>query len=193
MSRFAEALAVQHPDHGIAIPEPLERAWAWCEAQGWGIQRESAYYVTPYAGSRRLGVVFDSGATLDGWFEPGAPGADRLLPFADLDSSGGVAALWRDDAGEIRVVGLGGEGEVGILAEDAVDFLRLVAIGYDEVGNYLDGPPEDEEAREAHAPFRAFVAESFGVEVPEHWHYAEPDPFNAWVAQVLGEEYAAFR
>jgi len=159
MSRFAEALAVQHPDHGIAIPEPLERAWAWCEAQGWGIQRESAYYVTPYAGSRRLGVVFDSGATLDGWFEPGAPGADRLLPFADLDSSGGVAALWRDDAGETRVVGLGGEGEVGILAEAAVDFLRLGALGLDAGGNQLDGSAGEGEARAAHAPFRAVGAD----------------------------------
>ena len=47
-----------------------------------------------------------------------------------------MAAFWLDDAGKQRIVHLGsGSGStlVCILAEEAIDFLRLLAIGYDEI------------------------------------------------------------
>ncbi|WP_134322588.1 hypothetical protein [Cumulibacter soli] len=191
MSRFAEELTPTLPA-GLSIPEPLERAFTWMEDQGWGLQNEHGYYMTPYAGEAQLGVVFTPSASLMGWFEPDEAGYDRLAPFVELDGSGGLGVLWLDDAGDIRIGALGSDGAVSLLADNAVDFLRLVAIGYDEVGEFIEGEPFEEESVEAHAEFRAWVEAEFGVEIPEHWSFPEPDPFNAWVNQVKGLEYRTY-
>ncbi|MFF2654307.1 hypothetical protein [Streptomyces sp. NPDC058045] len=191
MSNFADQLRTRLPDDFV-IPEPLERAWSWMEAQGWGSSNSHDYYLTPYAGERQLGVVFSPGLTLDGWFEAGDTGFDRLVPFVDLDGSGSLGVLWSDDRRDIQVGALGGEGQVSLLAENTLDFLRLVAIGYEEVGSYLDGEPEDEEAVEGHAAFRSWVQDEFDVVVPNAWRYADPDPFNAWVSAVKGGEHTTY-
>ena len=47
-----------------------------------------------------------------------------------------MAAFWLDDDGKQKIVHLGsGSGStlVCVLADDCVDFLRLLAIGYDEI------------------------------------------------------------
>jgi len=49
---------------------------------------------------------------------------------------GSVAAFWLDDDGNQKIVHIGsGSGSMlaCVLAEDPVDFLRLIAIGYDEI------------------------------------------------------------
>lgn len=191
MSKFATLLATKLPA-GLELPAALLRAWDWMEGQGWGLETSNGYYLVPYAGTAMQGVAFAAEASLNGWFEPGEPGFDRLLPFVELDGSGGVGVLWLDDDDQVRVAGLGSEGQVGLLAENALEFLRLVAIGYDEVGDFLTEEPEDEESVEAHAAFRAWVQTELGVQVPAHWQYADPDPFGAWVARMKGEEYSPF-
>lgn len=190
MSRLAELLQPSIPA-GITIPEPLERAWSWMEAQGFGVETAHGYVLTPYAGRAELGIVFSATESLAGWFEPGEPGHDRLLPLGQTDGTGSFAALWLDPAGVQRFVLLGSEGERLHLADDAVDLLRLVAIGYRELNDYSlpEEPDEDEdgESVSALADFRAWVGTELGVEVPPHWEVREPDPFAAWVAEVRGE------
>lgn len=191
MSTFAAQLQTRLPV-GFAIPEPLERAWTWMEARGWGRAAAHGYYLTPYAGERQLGVVFSSALELDGWFDAGQPGFDRLVPFVELDGGGSVGVLWMDDDGEIQVGALGGGGQVCLLAANALDFLRLVAIGYDEIGMFLNGEPSDDESVDGHAEFRRWVQAEFDVVVPAAWQYADPDPFNVWVNEVTGREYATY-
>ncbi|MCC2592434.1 hypothetical protein LKO27_03225 [Tessaracoccus sp. OS52] len=185
MSRMHELLKESLSD-GMSIPEPLERAWAWMEERGWGSDMGGQYHLTPYPGERQLGVVFVSNGSLDGWFEPGDPAQERLLPIAEISGSGSLAALWLDDDGAVRFVALDSMGSSYVLADSAVDFLRLTAIGYEEiVGWFLALPPESDEAVEAHREFRTWVEETFDVEVPERWFkVSDPDPFAAWLESV---------
>lgn len=175
---------------GTVLPEPLTRAWAWMEARGFGLTNENGYFLTPYPGDRQLGVVFTPGESLAGWFEPGEPGHGDLVPLGQIAGDGSLCALW-NDSGATRFVALGSDGEAFLLADSAVDFLRLIAIGYSEIPfpDCLAEPPgeEDADAVAAHAPFRAWVEEEFGVEVPRHWRAVEPDPFDAWIDRVKGE------
>jgi hypothetical protein len=169
---------------GFTIPEPLERAWNWMEAQGWGLDNGNGYFLTPYAGTRQLGAVFSADESLDGWFEPGDAGFDQLVPLAQISGDGGTAAAWID-GDQVRFVALGSE--TFLLADSAVDFLRLLAIGHSDLNSWdLELEPEDEDAVEGHAPFRAWVESEFEVAVPACWTAADPDPFQAWVEGVRG-------
>lgn len=192
MSNLAQLLTPKLPNT-MTIPEPLERAWTWMEAQGWGFENQHGYFLTPYAGTSELGIVFSPTESLTGWFEPNEEGHDRLLPLGQTDGTGSFAALWRDPGDALRFVLLGSEGERLYLADDAVDFLRLLAIGYLELDSYaiVEAPIEDdEESVAALADFRAWVEREFEVTVPSHWSLREPDPFDAWVAEVKGEGVA---
>ncbi|MFD0556455.1 hypothetical protein ACFQ3B_05285 [Stackebrandtia endophytica] len=192
MSKFSDLLNTRRSDDSPAVPSELDRAWTWMESRGWIVDNGNDYYLTPYAGEQQLGVVFAAHLSLEGWFEPDEAGFDQLIPFVELDGAGSVGVLWNGEDGHTRIGALGGEGHVSLLAENALDFLRLIAIGYDEVGSFLDGEPEEPESVEAHAEFRTWVQSEFGVEVPAHWHYADPDPFNSWVARLKGTEYSPF-
>ncbi|HVT82859.1 MAG TPA: hypothetical protein VHM90_19630, partial [Phycisphaerae bacterium] len=60
----------------------------------------------------------------------------KLCIFATTGGEGSMAALWLGDDGVQRIVHLGsgsGSTMVCVLTEDPVDFLRLLAIGYDEI------------------------------------------------------------
>ncbi len=60
----------------------------------------------------------------------------RLLVFAQSGADGSECALWLDDEGHTQIVHIGsGSGSVMtcILVKNALDFLRLLAIGYDEI------------------------------------------------------------
>lgn len=82
------------------------------------------------------------------WFDESIPDpAARLWPFAQTGGEGSTAALWRDGEGRVRIVHLGsGSGSMMtcVLADDAVDFLRLLAIGYREIcwNAEFGAPPE---------------------------------------------------
>jgi hypothetical protein len=185
-SRLTELLS-PHAPSGLVVPPELDRAWSWMEDQGWGADNGNGYFLTPYAGRRQLGIVFSDDAGLTGWFEPGQPGHDRLLTIGEIDGSGGRAVLWLADDGSVQVGALGSEGEAYLLATSATDFLRLAAIGYRELESfYLSSPSDDPDSVEGHAAFRAWVEAELGLEVPEHWQLADPDPFAAWVDATLG-------
>ena len=192
------AATLDLPDD-LAVPDEMIRAWAWMEANGELHQRDDSdgrTFLTPYTGERQLGIVFDSGATLTGWFgdeEVEARVARRVLPFAEISGDGGIGALWLDDDGATRFVALTTDGETFVLADSAVDFLRLVAVGYDELRSWTIGtdvaeldPEEDDfllECVEALAPFRSWVEQEFGTTVPTAWSQVDPDDngFATWI------------
>ena len=75
------------------------------------------------------------------------------------------------------------------LAGSAIDFLRVVAIGFRELLAWnLDGeaPDEDEdgESVEALTEFRSWVEAEFAVEVPQTWTAAADAEFEAWLAPL---------
>ena len=62
--------------------------------------------------------------------------AQRLLSFAQSGGEGSECALWLDDEGRTQIVHIGsGSGSMMtcILVKNALDFLRLLAVGYDEI------------------------------------------------------------
>lgn len=173
-----------------ALPDDLERAWVWLEGHGYGIETPGGYYVTVSSGEDS-DILFTASTTLEGWLEPGASGHADLLPIGEADGSGSITALWRDgDA--VRAVLLGSEGERGILAQDAREFLTLLAIGYDELSGLTLGA-EPEQPVDV-AQFREWLEETFEVTVPGAWPALSAhadDDFGSWLAAQLGEESGA--
>ncbi len=115
---------------------------------------------------------------------------ERLVPFCKTGGDGSYAAFWVDDAGATQIVHLGsgsGSTMIGLMVDDPVDFLRLLAVGYDELCwpeqhgmtpaevYEEEYPAEDyegmEDEREPLPPvpvaLQAWVAETFDVTIPE--------------------------
>lgn len=186
---------------GLTFPDSLCRAWSFMESQAWrGEDAEGYPFLTPYPGDAQLGPVFSAGLSIRGWLNPEAPGAERVIPIAETDGSGGMAAIWIDSAGKSRFVALSSEGAEAVrLADTPVDFLRLVAVGYSEFTDWAFGaPPEsfddssDEESGMpdsvvAHSRFRAWVESEFEVTVPDLWSVEDDAEFNAWIGPLIDE------
>ena len=130
------------------------------------------------------------------WFGSGVPGVEgRIVPFARTGGDGSHAAFWLDDEGRPRIVHLGSEGLACLLGRTSLDFLRLLAIGYEEIsGDCLDGPDEPPTKAGRNADFRSWLVERYGVTVPETAAeilgqvpdvLAEnsDDPFRRWVRE----------
>jgi hypothetical protein len=202
---------------GMILPAPLERLFGWIEANG-------LYDDTP---RRRIGYLFPQSEMKAGWTDSGRPGgtgisfaaegnADlrywfrtddpevmrRLCVFARTGADGSMAAFWLADDGSQKIVHLGsgsGSTMLCVLADDPVDFLRLIAIGYDEIcwGEELTEPPgaNREFVVQPNQLFADWVGKTFGVTIPERGSdiVADPvsmdapassDPFWQWVAKV---------
>lgn len=175
----------------VAVPDELERAWTWMEDRGHGLATEHGYFLTPYPGEAELGVVFTDSVTLDHWFPDDVDPVvfDRLVPLATISGDGSMAALWSDDDGQVRVVALESEGSAYVLADSALDFLRLCAVGYrDLIAVYLGAEPDDPEAIAAVAKFRTWVEQTFDTKVPEEWPQVGEDEFTDWLNAAMGIE-----
>ena len=98
----------------------------------------------------------------------------RLCVFAQTGAEGSMGALWLDDAETTRIVHLGsGSGSTltCVLADNAVDFIRLLAIGYDEIcwSEEFPFPPntiEEDFKVEPNVEFQEWVKMTFDVEIP---------------------------
>lgn len=186
MSDFAAALAVHRPDWP-ELPEALERAWQWCEHQGFEIESGDATLLS-VTDDDASAVVFDSALSLAGWFEPGAPGYADVLPLVEASGSGTLLALWRD-GDHTRVVLLGSDGDRGVLADDPEGLLALLAVGYDEIDGYTLGDEPEEPVDTA--AFRDWVQQDLGIVVPGAWPAIEDDAFGAWIDGLRGEPASA--
>lgn len=182
MGDLYDQLAAVLPD-GMSVPGPLALLFEWIEERGYYSddgpdgKRVGFLYPPPGQHDTRLGTCiefFAEGFPRHYYFganTPSAPG--RLCVFASSGADGSMAALWLDDDGATRIVHLGsGSGStlICVLAENAVDFLRLCAIGYDEIcwGEELLAPPRRESDRHArpNTPFRDWVAATFSATIP---------------------------
>lgn len=199
------------------MPRELEELFGWIEAKG-------MYVDDPDVG--RMGFLFPEQELRDGWTETERPGGtvvqffsedsselrywfgheradvlNRLLVFARTGSDGSMAALWLDPSGVQKIVHLGsGSGStlVCVLADQPIDFLRLLAIGYDEIcwPNVFADPPNTGDVElfvHPNEPYRAWLKSTFGVDIPataseivKHPDDMDADthvdPFAKWVA-----------
>ena len=175
---------------GTKVPMPIQQLYEWIEQQG---------FFTDSADTNRIGFLYpdeklqasqtengrDGGTSIEFmaegsrhlhyWF-----GAEydevnqRLCVFAKTGGEGSMAAFWLSDAGEVKIVHLGsGSGSLlnCVLADNSVDFLRLLAIGYDEIcwDDEFGAPPQDnaEFIVQPNTEFQNWVKETFKVTIPE--------------------------
>ncbi len=147
-------------------------------------------------------VATSEQARADGqaWFGEVIPNIEgRLVPFARTGGDGSHVALWLDDEGRRQIVHLGSEGLVCLLGQTPLDFLRLLAIGYEEIsGDCLgapDAPPADSGVN---AAYRAWLVERYDVtipamaseilgDIPNILAEASDDPFWCWVHKAQEE------
>jgi hypothetical protein len=183
MTGFADTVIASFPET-LAPPDPLVQFFRWLETNApihvWQEGRPSAV-VNPDDPNLSMLVEPVDPELVQDWTKRDAAASRRLAPFLRTGGDGSYAALWSDDHGSIRIVHLGsGSGSTMLctLAADPVDFLRLLAIGYDEISapEIFDQTPEEvlieygeEPSERPHlhdSPLRRWVESTFGVTVP---------------------------
>lgn len=204
---------------GMYLPSPLKALFSWIETNDLYIDRPTG---------ERIGFLFPEAELKQGWTETERPGGtiieffakgnvnlkywfgheraevmNRLCVFANTGAEGSMAALWLAPGGEQKIVHLGsGSGSimVCVLAEDPIDFLRLLAVGYDEIcwGDEYASPPNlDLTSGLVVRPnylFRRWVETTFYVNIPatgseivayphDMGRAGSEDQFDQWVAE----------
>jgi hypothetical protein len=124
----------------------------------------------------------------------------RLLPFAQADGKGSFYALWAQEASEnsstFPVLAFGGEGGAGVVAENVIGLLRLIAFDTEPMVDgtiFFDKDEDDPSHSEQHGDYVAWLAE-LGIEPVEDpeslidaaraKHQAA---FEAWFGQYYDE------
>lgn len=203
---------------GMSVPAALESLFKWIEGNG--------YFVDTKDG--RIGFLFPEREMKESWTDAGRCGGTdisfaaegnvnlrywfrtedpeimrRLCVFADTGAGGSMAAFWLADDGSQKIVHLGsGSGSITVcvLADDPVDFLRLLAIGYDEIcwGDAFSDPPNAGGfVVEPNRPFADWVSRTFEADIPKRGsvivkHHStmndveSGDPFWQWVRKHTG-------
>jgi hypothetical protein len=134
----------------IAIPDALLRLRDWLDIHGYPI---SGYFELRNHDPNAIKYWFGADTALD-----------RLAMFG-AGPDGSPYCIWLQDDGRTPIVHMGSEGVNNfVLAPDFIQFLRLLAVGYDEIGfDILSQPPAAEGVNPA---FQGWVREAFSVEVP---------------------------
>jgi hypothetical protein len=205
---------------GMSLPEPLKRLYDWIETNGFvddsfNNRRTGQLCADYWEGSteteRYGGTAIDfypeGNEDAGHWTGSQDPAVhQRIYVFAKTGADGSVAALWLAPDGTQKIVHMGsGSGSTMycVLADDPIDFLRLIAIGYDEICfvNNFNAPPNVGENTEAfihpNVGYQAWVCETFNVTIPqtaaEIIKYPadcddedSPDIFWQWLKQLSG-------
>lgn len=214
---FADAMITSFPS-SLPPPEPLVLYFRWLESIGADRAEGGVRYALVDPDQPDLTMLIEpvDPAFAVAWLGEDDPSiCERFAPFLRTGGDGSYGALWRDDAGKTKFVHHGsGSGSTMLctLADDPVDFLRLLAIGYDELcwPDTFQKTPEEISAGYAaeddqHPPFRprhrmrAWVEATFGVRVPstasaivssiaDMDQDESDDPFWKWIRQLqVGE------
>lgn len=128
---------------------------------------------------------------------------DRLCVFAQSGADGSQCAFWLNDDNQLKIVHIGsgsGSALCCVLADNAVDFLRLLAIGYDEIcwDDYFHLSPNEygEFKVTPNLEFQQWVMKTFNVSIPktaleivkipaQYGDENSDDEFCRWVHQYV--------
>lgn len=210
-NRNSEARLARESDarlgSGLALPEPIRLLFGWIEANRFYVDTPSRRigYLSPSGGCDGTRISFAVGAHghARSWLASDDPGImHRLRVFARTGSDGSAAAFWLADDGSQKIVHLGsgsGSTMVCVLANEPIDFLRLLAIGYDEIcwGEELFEPPNVNAwaGAQSGASFVDWLVATFATTIPKRGtdivKYpisidapSSPDPFWQWVKRL---------
>ena len=206
---------------GMQIPEELRKLYQWIEDNGYYSENEGIRYGYLYPQDKlreswkeeeREGgtdIAFsvlkniDREEVLENYYKKHKDEVRRrLLVFAQSGADGSECALWLHDEGHTQIVHIGsGSGSMMtcILVKNALDFLRLLAIGYDEIcwdEDYPFPPNSNKDNTFVHpnTQYQEWVQNTFHTTIPKiglevatpHNMNDEPitDPFLKWFLEV---------
>ena len=206
---------------GMQIPEELRQLYQWIEDNGYYSENEGIRYGYLYPQDKlreswkeeeREGgtdIAFsvlkniDREEVLENYYKKHKDEVRRrLLVFAQSGADGSECALWLDDEGHTQIVHIGsGSGSMMtcILVKNALDFLRLLAIGYDEIcwdEEYSSPPNSNKDNTFVHpnTQYQEWVQNTFHTTIPKiglevvtpHNMNDEPitDPFLKWFFEM---------
>ena len=206
---------------GMQIPEELRQLYQWIEDNGYYSENEGIRYGYLYPQDKlreswkeeeREGgtdIAFsvlkniDREEVLENYYKKHKDEVRRrLLVFAQSGADGSECALWLDDEGRTQIVHIGsGSGSIMtcILVKNALDFLRLLAIGYDEICWDEDYPLPPNSNKDntfvyPNTQYQEWVQNTFHTTIPKiglevvtpHNMNDEPitDPFLKWFLEV---------
>ena len=206
---------------GMQIPEELRKLYQWIEDNGYYSENEGIRYGYLYPQDKlreswkeeeREGgtdIAFsvlkniDREEVLENYYKKHKDEVRRrLLVFAQSGADGSECALWLDDEGHTQIVHIGsGSGSMMtcILVKNALDFLRLLAIGYDEICWDEDYPLPPNSNKDntfvyPNTQYQEWVQNTFHTTIPKiglevatpHSMCDEPitDPFLKWFFEV---------
>ncbi len=170
----------------IILPAELQKLCEWTEINGYPI---SGYFE----------LRADDGETMRYWL--GFDNLSNRFGIFGAGSDGSLYAFWIDDNNKQKIVHLGSEGDaVYVLAENFVDFLRLLTIGYDEIGfadmsktiedwNLEIGNDKEEGVN---TKFIDWVEKEFNVKVPKTGNEIadfDNEEFKDWIEKQI-EKYS---
>lgn len=158
------------------MPPELASLCAWLGEHGYPISGGFELYADEHDSVRH-------------WFATDAV-VDRFGVFGK-GPDGSLYALWRQDDGRFPIVHMGSEGQNNfVLAGSMRDFLRLLAVGYSEIGfDDLSALPD---ADGVNPEFQRWVESTFGVRVPRCGRdvtgpaQASHQDFEQWINGVVG-------
>lgn len=145
-------------------------------------EEEGTEYVT---GGTRIGFFPNTRAESQEWVtawlgNANAEALSRLHIFCRTGGDGSAGALWRDDEGDMQIVHLGsGSGSVwmGQIGATPLDFLRLLAIGYEEICWPEEFPFAPDGPEDAYGPrsryiapntaYRTWLVSTFATTIPQ--------------------------
>ncbi len=138
--RFVDEIVCSLPNR-MTLPSALSDLLNWMEDNGYvaNIKATNARYADVYPVDSPIWTPMGFRA-VDGdhvacWNRDNDLSA-RLAPIFRTGGDGSYAALWLDDEGKTRVVHMGsgsGSTYAGIMTDNVIDFIRLIAIGYQEL------------------------------------------------------------
>ena len=206
---------------GMQIPEELRKLYQWIEDNGYYSENEGIRYGYLYPQDKlreswkeeeREGgtdIAFsvlkniDREEVLENCYKKHKDEVrHRLLVFAQSGADGSECALWLDDEGHTQIVHIGsGSGSIMtcILVKNALDFLRLLAIGYDEICWDEDYPfppnsNKDNTFVYPNTQYQEWIQNTFHTTIPKiglevvtpHNMNDEPitDPFLKWFFEM---------
>ena len=206
---------------GMQIPEELRQLYQWIEDNGYYEDRDGVRYgyLYPQDKLRESWKEDEREGGTDISFYVTKPSereelleisfgkhkeetAQRLLSFAQSGGDGSECSLWLDDEGRTQIVHIGsGSGSMMtcILVKNALDFLRLLAIGYDEIcwdEDYPFPPNSNKDNTFVHpnTQYQEWVQNTFHTTIPKiglevvtpHNMNDEPitDPFLKWFLEM---------
>jgi hypothetical protein len=206
---------------GMQIPEELRKLYQWIEDNGYYMDAKGVRYgwlfpedkiKESWTDNERIGgtmITFNvdeesyRNELLEIQYKEHLDEVKRrLLVFARSGADGSECALWLDDEGHTQIVHIGsGSGSIMtcILVKNALDFLRLLAIGYDEIcwdEDYPLSPNSNKDNTFVHpnTQYQEWVQNTFHTTIPKiglevvtpHNMNDEPitDPFLEWFFEM---------